>query len=115
MVQGEIDGSGLIQQFFFQFFFSRYRSMITYLTPPPYLLGVGFRYFTRHRAQDLNLTGWVRNTDNNKVEGEAQGDETSITQFLKDVDKGPRGSKVVKLDQEEREVVDGEEGFEVRR
>lgn len=24
-------------------------------------------YFTRHRAAELKLTGWVRNTDNNKV------------------------------------------------
>ncbi|KAK4226908.1 Acylphosphatase-like domain-containing protein [Podospora fimiseda] len=77
--------------------------------------GVGFRYFTRHRAQDLNITGWVRNTENNKVEGEAQGEDAAILQFLKDVDKGPKGSKVVRLDKEDREVVEGEEGFEVRR
>jgi hypothetical protein len=24
-------------------------------------------YFTRHRALEHRLTGWVRNTDNNKV------------------------------------------------
>ncbi|KAK4461037.1 Acylphosphatase-like domain-containing protein [Cladorrhinum samala] len=83
--------------------------------------GVGFRYFTRRRATELGLTGWVRNTDDNKVEGEAQGDDASVDQLLKDVDKGPRGSKVVKLDKEEREVIKGGEeeggegGFEIRR
>ncbi|KAK4201264.1 Acylphosphatase-like domain-containing protein [Triangularia verruculosa] len=77
--------------------------------------GVGFRYFTRGRAAEHNLTGWVRNTDNNKVEGEAQGEEDSLTKFLKEVDKGPRGSKVVKLDREDRDVVEGEQGFEIRR
>jgi acylphosphatase len=49
------------------------------------------------------------------VEGEAQGPPDSIKSFLKDVDKGPRHSKVVKLDQEERELVEDEAEFEVRR
>ncbi|KAK4099754.1 Acylphosphatase [Parathielavia hyrcaniae] len=77
--------------------------------------GVGFRYFTRHRATELKLSGWVRNTDNNKVEGEAQGEEDGIAAFLKHVDKGPRGARVVKLDKEDREVVEGETEFEIRR
>ncbi|KAK3995465.1 acylphosphatase [Cladorrhinum sp. PSN332] len=87
--------------------------MLIYALP----LCLCLRYFTRRRAQDLNLTGWVRNTDNNKVEGEAQGEDAAVAQFLKDVDKGPRGSKVVKLDKEDREAVaeGGEDGFEIRR
>ncbi|KAK4117340.1 ARM repeat-containing protein [Canariomyces notabilis] len=72
-------------------------------------------YFTRHRAIENNLTGWVRNTDNNKVEGEAQGEEDALATFLKAVDKGPRHAHVVRLDKEDREVVEGEEGFEIRR
>ncbi|KAL2159169.1 hypothetical protein VTH06DRAFT_2601 [Thermothelomyces fergusii] len=77
--------------------------------------GVGFRYFTRHRAVELNLTGWVRNTDNNKVEGEAQGEDDAIAVFLKHIDNGPRHAHVVKLDKEEREPVEGETEFEIRR
>ncbi|KAK3937099.1 Acylphosphatase-like domain-containing protein [Diplogelasinospora grovesii] len=77
--------------------------------------GVGFRYFTQKRAVEYNLTGWVRNTDNNKVEGEAQGPEDSLAKFLKDIDKGPRHAHVVRLDKEDRDVVEGEESFEVRR
>ncbi|KAH6998133.1 hypothetical protein BKA56DRAFT_566905 [Ilyonectria sp. MPI-CAGE-AT-0026] len=29
--------------------------------------GVGFRYFTRRRAQEYGVTGWCRNTPDNKV------------------------------------------------
>ncbi|KAB5580940.1 acylphosphatase [Coniochaeta sp. 2T2.1] len=76
--------------------------------------GVGFRYFTQKRAVEYKLTGWVRNTDNNKVEGEAQGDHEAIKSFLKDVDQGPRHSHVVRLDQEDRQVVEGETEFRVR-
>ncbi|KAB5530474.1 acylphosphatase [Coniochaeta sp. 2T2.1] len=68
--------------------------------------GVGFRYFTQKRAAEYKLTGWV--------EGEAQGDHEAILSFLKDVDQGPRHSHVVRLDQEDREVVEGETEFRVR-
>ncbi|EJT81871.1 acylphosphatase [Gaeumannomyces tritici R3-111a-1] len=76
--------------------------------------GVGFRYFTRKQAVQHEITGWVRNTPNNKVEGEAQGEEAALSVFLKDVDKGPRGAHVARLDKEDRDVVDGEAGFEIR-
>ena len=56
----------------------------------------------------------MSHTDSPKVEGEAQGEESSITSFLEDIDNGPRSAKVVKLDKEDREVVDGESGFKVR-
>ncbi|KAK2073612.1 hypothetical protein P8C59_007883 [Phyllachora maydis] len=77
--------------------------------------GVGFRSFAQHRAQDPKLTGWVRNTDSNKVEGEAQGDDSAVDSFLEHVGQGPKHAHVVKLDKEDRDVVDGETGFEVRR
>jgi acylphosphatase len=49
-----------------------------------------------------------------QVEGEAQGEEDAIAAFLKHVDKGPRHAHVVKLDKEDREVVEGETEFEIR-
>ncbi|KAG7116499.1 Acylphosphatase like protein [Verticillium longisporum] len=76
--------------------------------------GVGFRYFTQKRGTEYGLTGWCRNTDDNKVEGEAQGPEDVLKKFFQDVDQGPRSAKVVKLDQTERDVVDGEKDFQVR-
>ncbi|KAK4250472.1 hypothetical protein C7999DRAFT_11732 [Corynascus novoguineensis] len=72
-------------------------------------------YFTRHRAVELKLTGWVRNTDNKKVEGEAQGEEDAVAAFLKHINIGPRHAHVVRLDKEDREVVEGETEFEIRR
>ncbi|TLS29628.1 hypothetical protein PpBr36_00410 [Pyricularia pennisetigena] len=69
----------------------------------------------RKRANEQGITGWVKNIPNNKVEGEAQGDEKALDAFLKDVDKGPKGAHVVKLDKEDRDVVQGEAGFDVHR
>ncbi|KAK8033183.1 hypothetical protein PG991_002581 [Apiospora marii] len=77
--------------------------------------GVGFRYYTQKKATASGITGWCRNTDNEKVEGEAQGDEGILKQFFKDIDQGPPHSKVMKVDQEERDIQEGESQFEVRR
>ncbi len=45
----------------------------------------------------------------------AQGDEEALSKLMKDVDAGPRSAKVVKLDKEDRDVIECESGFEVRR
>ncbi|TVY24772.1 Acylphosphatase [Lachnellula hyalina] len=76
--------------------------------------GVGFRYFTRKRATAYNLTGWVKNVPNNKVEGEAQGEEGDIEKLLKDLDRGPSHSEVVKVEREEVDVKEGESAFMVK-
>ncbi|GAW18181.1 hypothetical protein ANO14919_076550 [Xylariales sp. No.14919] len=77
--------------------------------------GVNFRNFTQKEATKLSVTGWCRNTDNEKVEGEAQGSPDAVKQFLKAIDRGPRLAQVVKLDKENRDLVEGEAQFEVRR
>ncbi|CUX69018.1 Acylphosphatase [Clostridium sp. C105KSO15] len=40
--------------------------------------GVGFRFRTQQLARGLNLTGWVRNLDDGRVEMELQGREEEI-------------------------------------
>ncbi|KAL1862696.1 hypothetical protein VTK73DRAFT_6686 [Phialemonium thermophilum] len=77
--------------------------------------GVGFRYFAQKRAVEYQLTGWIRNTENGKVEGEAQGPADAIKTFIKDIDNGPRHARVVKLDIKDLDLKEGENGFEVRR
>ncbi|PSR76883.1 Acylphosphatase [Coniella lustricola] len=76
--------------------------------------GVGYRYFTRKHATARDLTGWVRNTQDEKVEGEAQGEKNKITDFLKELNKGPSHATVSKVNHEQRDVVEGEAAFEVR-
>ncbi|UNI14745.1 Acylphosphatase [Purpureocillium takamizusanense] len=77
--------------------------------------GVGFRYFTREKAREYGVTGWCRNTSDNKVEGEVQGEDEALQKFFKDIDDGPRHAHVVQVTREDREAVDGEQSFSVRR
>lgn len=44
--------------------------------------GVGFRYRAYHIAQMLGLTGWVRNTWDDRVEIEVQGSRADIEQMV---------------------------------
>lgn len=44
--------------------------------------GVGFRYRSYYIAQSLGLTGWVKNTWDDRVEMEVQGTRADIDQML---------------------------------
>lgn len=51
--------------------------------------GVGYRHFVRKKAQELNLTGWVCNLPDNRVEVVFQGEKTQIEKAIKECRKGP--------------------------
>ncbi len=51
--------------------------------------GVGFRYFAQLKARELNISGWVRNTPDGKVEIEAEGDSQNIEMFIEWMKIGP--------------------------
>lgn len=44
--------------------------------------GVGFRYSATYLARPLELTGWVKNLWDGRVEMEVQGQESAIDSFL---------------------------------
>jgi len=51
--------------------------------------GVGFRYFAWHQAEELQITGWVRNTTDGKVEMEAEGEPQNLENFIDWIKQGP--------------------------
>ncbi len=76
--------------------------------------GVGFRYFTTRLAESFDIGGWVRNTDDGAVEILATGDEQNIRSFREQIEIGPAGARVQRVD---ARAVDDEHhaGFVVRR
>lgn len=44
--------------------------------------GVGFRYYAVNKANQLGLTGWVKNLPDGTVEMEVQGEESLIDQLI---------------------------------
>lgn len=56
--------------------------------------GVGFRWFVHREASELNLRGWVRNTEDGDVEVVAAGSLEDLNELRASLRKGPRGSRV---------------------
>ncbi len=56
--------------------------------------GVGFRWFVHREARELDLRGWVRNTEEGAVEVVAAGSEESIEELRASLRRGPRDSRV---------------------
>ena len=48
-----------------------------------YVQGVGFRYYTKMKAQELMITGFVQNKVDRSVYIEAEGEEENLIEFLR--------------------------------
>jgi acylphosphatase len=59
--------------------------------------GVGFRWFVHREASELNLRGWVRNTEEGDVEVVAAGETADLDDLRASLKRGPRGSRVDRL------------------
>lgn len=56
--------------------------------------GVGFRWFVQREASELQLRGWVRNTEDGEVEVVAAGEAADLDELRGSLRCGPRGSRV---------------------
>lgn len=60
--------------------------------------GVGYRYFVLHRAQNLELTGYVRNLRDGRVEVVAEGEEHILKSLLEELQQGSPGAAVAQME-----------------
>lgn len=72
-----------------------------------FVQGVGFRRFIRSKAERLNLSGWVKNLPDGRVEAVLQGPEEKVQKAVEEFNKGSFLSEVKDL------VVEWEEAKEV--
>ena len=59
--------------------------------------GVGFRAWTKKKAEERYLTGWVKNCKDNSVECEISGERKNIELFLQECNRGSLLSSVEKI------------------
>jgi acylphosphatase len=60
--------------------------------------GIGFRWFVREAALELDLSGCVRNRDDGTVEVEADGDDAGMARFRTRLRDGPPHAYVRSVD-----------------
>lgn len=76
--------------------------------------GVGFRFSVRHIAKGFDVTGWVRNLPDGRVELQVSGDEEEVRAFLNEVARGELHSLIRKqTDNKLNEPVTAR-GFKIR-
>lgn len=68
--------------------------------------GVWFRESTRQRAEELGLSGWVKNLPDGRVEAVFEGDPAAIEHALAFVAEGPRHARVLNVELASREAID---------
>lgn len=59
--------------------------------------GVGFRDTLRCKAEQLGITGWVRNRTDGSVEAMIQGTEASLQSLISWARQGPPAARVAAL------------------
>jgi len=75
--------------------------------------GVGFRYFVYRHAKTLDLTGYVRNLPDGRVEVVAEGSEESLRELVSLLWEGPVGSYVENVELEWSEAKNEFKDFKI--
>jgi len=76
--------------------------------------GVGFRYSVRQIAKGFNVTGWVRNLADGRVEMQASGEPQEVDAFLEGIRQSDLGSLIRKESTNALTTPPDTHGFEIR-
>jgi len=76
--------------------------------------GVGFRFTVRHIAKGFDITGWIRNLPDGRVELQVAGDEEELRAFLDQVAQSELHSLIRKQTQNKLNEPVSARGFEIR-
>ena len=76
--------------------------------------GVGFRWTVRHAATGFDVTGWVRNLPDGRVELQVNGEENEVRGFLDRIAQGELHSLIHKQTENKLEKPITARGFEIR-
>ena len=66
--------------------------------------GVGYRFFARRMAEQLHLAGFAKNLSDGRVEVYAIGPAESLAAFREELNRGPDGSMVSSVAEEDAPV-----------
>ena len=76
--------------------------------------GVGFRYSVRQIAKGFNVTGWVRNLADGRVELQVSGESEELDGFLGAIRQSDLGSLIKKESEHVLATPPDSRGFEIR-
>ena len=77
--------------------------------------GVGFRWTVRHIANGYDVTGWVRNLPDGRVELQVAGDDSEVLAFLDAIKSSELESHIRRQQQVPLQARPAVRGFEIRQ
>ena len=77
--------------------------------------GVGFRWTVRHIAKGFEVTGWVRNLPDGRVELQVGGEESEVLAFVDAIKKSELASHIRRQQQSKLDSLPKARGFEIRQ
>lgn len=78
--------------------------------------GVGFRYSTKQIASGFEVTGWVKNLPDGRVEMQAMAvDAEELEAFLREIDESNLGSLIKEREVQAIPAMTGLRGFNIVR
>jgi acylphosphatase len=75
--------------------------------------GVFFRAWSREQADELGVTGWIRNRPDGHVEAHIEGEDAAVDEMIERLRHGPPAADVENIRTWDADVCDFD-GFEVR-
>ncbi len=76
--------------------------------------GVFFRATTRKEARKRNVTGWVKNLPDGRVEAVFEGDEEKVQEMIEFCHEGSRSARVQDVEVEWEEYQDEFSSFDIQ-
>lgn len=76
--------------------------------------GVFFRANTKQKAENLGITGWVRNTSDGRVEGVFEGEEDKLENMIEWCHHGPSHANVENVEVTEEKKGQGYQSFKIK-
>jgi acylphosphatase len=78
-----------------------------------YVQGVGFRWTTKRIAQGYEVSGWVRNLADGRVELQVSGEDDEVTAFLRAIRESSLGGHITAEHASEIELASPFKGFRI--
>ena len=75
--------------------------------------GVGFRFTVKQIARGFEVTGWVRNLADGRVELQCSGESSEVEPFLEDIAESELKSHIKSVTVQPIPPLDGVRGFEI--
>lgn len=76
--------------------------------------GVYYRWFTQDKAKSFDLTGWVRNLADGRVELVCEGEKGLILDFIKELEIGPPSAYVASINVDWQNYTGEFKNFKIR-